>query len=88
MVILIGDYRYQFTFSSFSEPTGFGSQSSLGGSQDAQNNGQQQQLSTAGLHQSSSCSSLYSLASHPPDQENIQPGQKRLLYASVGKPYS
>jgi hypothetical protein len=46
---------------------------------------QQQQLGTAGLHQSSSCSSLYSLATNPPDQENIQPGQKRLLYASVGK---
>lgn len=37
-----------------------------------------------GLHQSSSCSSLYTLAGSPSDQENIQPGQKRLLYASVG----
>ena len=45
--------------------------------------------SSGQLHQSSSCGSLYTLgslaSSSLAEQENIQPGQKRLLYASVGE---
>lgn len=40
--------------------------------------------SCGSLHQSSSCGSLHTLTSLTPDQENIQPAQKRIFYASVG----
>lgn len=74
-------------------PTGYGSQPSLlpqePGSGSSNDDSCQQPM--GGLHQSSSCSSLYSLGAnssshhlHQQEQENIQPGQKRLLYASVG----